>query len=179
MATSRRAALYVRVSTADRGQTAENQLQPLQEAAGRLGWTVVAIGQDAVRHVGRIQRVRAGDNPRSGAGGTGSRSIIRQAVGQAENDAVPGTAYQPPRCPGLGAWRRPRSANSPESALRTRCFSVRNGRAMLHGRAVKQWQRLPERPTEGRTMFASIRKYNVRRGAGSNSRNGYGRASCP
>jgi DNA invertase Pin-like site-specific DNA recombinase len=43
MATSRRAALYVRVSTSDRGQTVENQLQPLQEAAGRLGWTVVAI----------------------------------------------------------------------------------------------------------------------------------------
>jgi DNA invertase Pin-like site-specific DNA recombinase len=42
MATSRRAALYVRVSTSDRGQTVENQLQPLQEAAGRLGWTVVA-----------------------------------------------------------------------------------------------------------------------------------------
>src|SRR5689334_22274744 len=40
---SRRAALYVRVSTADRGQTVENQLQPLQEAARRLGWTVVAI----------------------------------------------------------------------------------------------------------------------------------------
>ena len=40
MATSRRAALYVRDSTSDRGQTVENQLQPLQEAAGRLGWTV-------------------------------------------------------------------------------------------------------------------------------------------
>jgi hypothetical protein len=41
MATStiRRAALYVRVSTADRGQSVENQLQPLYEAAGRLGWT--------------------------------------------------------------------------------------------------------------------------------------------
>ena len=46
MATSRRAALYVRVSTSDRGQTVENQLQPLQEAAGRLGWTVVAIYRD-------------------------------------------------------------------------------------------------------------------------------------
>jgi hypothetical protein len=32
----------VRVSTADRGQTVENQLQPLQEAAGRLGWSLVA-----------------------------------------------------------------------------------------------------------------------------------------
>jgi len=42
MATSRRAALYVRVSTSDRGQTVENQLQPLQEAAGRLGWSIVA-----------------------------------------------------------------------------------------------------------------------------------------
>jgi DNA invertase Pin-like site-specific DNA recombinase len=42
MATStRRAALYVRVSTGDRGQSVENQLAPLQEAAGRLGWTVV------------------------------------------------------------------------------------------------------------------------------------------
>jgi DNA invertase Pin-like site-specific DNA recombinase len=41
MATSKRAALYVRVSTSDRGQTVEKQLQPLQEAAGRLGWTVV------------------------------------------------------------------------------------------------------------------------------------------
>src|SRR5580692_11219909 len=27
------------------------------------------------------------------------------------------------------------------------------------------WQRFPERPTEGRAMFASIRKYNVRRGS--------------
>ena len=47
MATStRRAALYVRVSTSDRGQSVENQLAPLQEAAGRLGWTVVAIFRD-------------------------------------------------------------------------------------------------------------------------------------
>src|SRR6185437_9765106 len=43
---SKRAALYVRVSTSDKGQTVENQLQPLQEAAGRLGWTVVAIYRD-------------------------------------------------------------------------------------------------------------------------------------
>ena len=43
---TRRAALYVRVSTSDRGQTVENQLQPLQEAAGRLGLTVVAIYRD-------------------------------------------------------------------------------------------------------------------------------------
>ena len=167
MATSRRAALYVRVSTADRGQTVENQLQPLQEAAGRLGWTVVAIyrdegisgtrgrdkrpgldallkgvarrefdivaawsvcrlgrslpdligllgelrsrddrplpapagarylhaiGPDAVRDAGGVQRVRAGDDPRSGDGGTGSRTIIRQAPGQAEDDAVPGAS---------------------------------------------------------------------------------------
>lgn len=33
------AAPYVRVSTSDREQTVENQLQPLQEAAGRLGWS--------------------------------------------------------------------------------------------------------------------------------------------
>jgi DNA invertase Pin-like site-specific DNA recombinase len=43
---ARRAALYVRVSTADRGQTVENQLQPLQAAAARLGWTIVAIFRD-------------------------------------------------------------------------------------------------------------------------------------
>ena len=36
----------MRVSTSDREQTVENQLQPLQEAAGRLGWTVVAIYRD-------------------------------------------------------------------------------------------------------------------------------------
>ncbi len=42
----RRAALYVRVSTADRGQTVENQLQPLQEAATRLGWSIVAVYKD-------------------------------------------------------------------------------------------------------------------------------------
>ena len=35
-----------RVSTSDRGQSVENQLAPLQEAAGRLGWTVVAIYRD-------------------------------------------------------------------------------------------------------------------------------------
>ena len=57
MATSRRAALYVRVSTSDRGQTVENQLQPLQEAAGRLGRTVVAIYRDE-----GISGTRARDN---------------------------------------------------------------------------------------------------------------------
>jgi DNA invertase Pin-like site-specific DNA recombinase len=46
MATSKRAALYVSVSTSGRGQTVENQRQPLQEAAGRLGWTVLAIYRD-------------------------------------------------------------------------------------------------------------------------------------
>jgi len=47
MATAtRRAALYVRVSTSDRGQTVENQLAPLQQAAQRLGWTVVAVYRD-------------------------------------------------------------------------------------------------------------------------------------
>ena len=44
--TTKRAALYVRVSTSDKGQTIENQLQPLQEAAGRLGWQVVGIFSD-------------------------------------------------------------------------------------------------------------------------------------
>ena len=46
MLTSKRAALYVRVSTADRGQTVENQLAPLQEAATRLGWSIVAVFKD-------------------------------------------------------------------------------------------------------------------------------------
>jgi hypothetical protein len=44
MATStKRAALYVRVSISDRGQTVENQIQPLQDAAGRLGSSIVAV----------------------------------------------------------------------------------------------------------------------------------------
>lgn len=42
----KRAALYVRVSTSDRGQTVENQLAPLREAAARLGWEVVAVHRD-------------------------------------------------------------------------------------------------------------------------------------
>jgi DNA invertase Pin-like site-specific DNA recombinase len=42
----RRAALYVRISTGDRGQTVENQLAPLQQAAARLGWTIVAVHRD-------------------------------------------------------------------------------------------------------------------------------------
>lgn len=45
-ASTRRAALYVRVSTSDRGQTVENQLAPLREAAGRLGWSIVAVFKD-------------------------------------------------------------------------------------------------------------------------------------
>jgi len=45
-ASPKRAALYLRVSTSDRGQTVENQLQPLQEAAERLGWAVVAVHTD-------------------------------------------------------------------------------------------------------------------------------------
>jgi DNA invertase Pin-like site-specific DNA recombinase len=43
---TRRAALYVRVSTSDRSQTVDNQLQPLQAAAGRLGWSIVAVFRD-------------------------------------------------------------------------------------------------------------------------------------
>lgn len=46
MATSKRAALHVGVSTTDRGQTVEKQLQPLHEAVRRLGGTVVAIYRD-------------------------------------------------------------------------------------------------------------------------------------
>jgi DNA invertase Pin-like site-specific DNA recombinase len=42
----KRAALYVRVSTADRGQTVENQLRPLEEAAVRLGWSIVSVHRD-------------------------------------------------------------------------------------------------------------------------------------
>ena len=38
----------MRVSTADRGQTIENQLQPLQEAAGRLGWTVGRLRDEGI-----------------------------------------------------------------------------------------------------------------------------------
>ncbi len=44
--TIKRAALYCRVSTSDKGQTIENQLQSLQEAAGQLGWSIVAIYRD-------------------------------------------------------------------------------------------------------------------------------------
>ena len=43
---TKRAALYVRVSTADRGQTVENQLTPLRDAGARLGWEIVAIHAD-------------------------------------------------------------------------------------------------------------------------------------
>jgi DNA invertase Pin-like site-specific DNA recombinase len=42
----KRAALYIRVSTTDRGQSVENQLQPLREAGARLGWTIVGIHRD-------------------------------------------------------------------------------------------------------------------------------------
>ena len=42
----KRVALYARVSTSDRGQTTENQLRPLQAAAARLGWTIVAVHKD-------------------------------------------------------------------------------------------------------------------------------------
>ena len=43
MATFRRAALFVRATTADRGQTGENQLHRLQKAARRLGWLIVSV----------------------------------------------------------------------------------------------------------------------------------------
>ncbi|HME27891.1 MAG TPA: recombinase family protein [Acetobacteraceae bacterium] len=46
MPTSKRAALYVRVSTADRGHSVETELQPLQQAATRLGWSIVAVVRD-------------------------------------------------------------------------------------------------------------------------------------
>ena len=52
-----------------------------------------AIGPDAVRDAGGVQRVRAGDDPRSGAGWAGSRTVIWQAPGPAKDDAVQGAAY--------------------------------------------------------------------------------------
>lgn len=42
---TQRAAIYLRVSTAD-GQTVENQRRHLDEVAQRLGWTVVAVYAD-------------------------------------------------------------------------------------------------------------------------------------
>lgn len=42
---NRRAALYLRVSTD--GQTTENQRRELEQAAGRAGWTIVEIYEDA------------------------------------------------------------------------------------------------------------------------------------
>src|ERR1700681_3706627 len=82
MATAtKRAALYVRVSTSDRGQSVENQLAPLQEAAGRLGWSIVAIFRDegisgtkeagkGARRAGRVSPTRNGGvlrNPPNGS----------------------------------------------------------------------------------------------------------------
>lgn len=43
---TRRVALYVRVSTSNKGQTVENQLADLQAASERLGWDVVAVYRD-------------------------------------------------------------------------------------------------------------------------------------
>jgi hypothetical protein len=66
MATAtRRAALYVRVSTSDRGQTVENPLKPLQEAAGRLGWSIVSIyrGEGVSGDKGRQTHPVQGDHP--------------------------------------------------------------------------------------------------------------------
>jgi DNA invertase Pin-like site-specific DNA recombinase len=50
----------VRVSTSDRGQSVENQLAPLQEAAGRLGWTVVAVLRDEGISGGKGRHSRPG-----------------------------------------------------------------------------------------------------------------------
>ena len=44
--TALRGSLLRAISHSDRGQTVANQLQPLQEAALRLGWIVVAIFKD-------------------------------------------------------------------------------------------------------------------------------------
>ncbi len=42
----KRVALYARVSVARSSQTTENQLRLLQDAAARLGWTIVAVHVD-------------------------------------------------------------------------------------------------------------------------------------
>jgi DNA invertase Pin-like site-specific DNA recombinase len=60
------------VSTSDRGQTVENQLQPLQEAAERLGWTVVAIST----------ATRASVAPRGATGGLGWMLCSRASPGE-------------------------------------------------------------------------------------------------
>ena len=57
------------VSTMIGGQSVENQLQPLQAAAGRLGWTVVASalsGRALFGIFGRVKRIRAIDESATG-----------------------------------------------------------------------------------------------------------------
>jgi hypothetical protein len=53
MASTRRAAPYVRVSTTGRGQTIESQLEPHREPAERFGCAVVAIRRRYQRHQAR------------------------------------------------------------------------------------------------------------------------------
>ena len=103
MATSRRAALYVRVSTSDRGQTVENQLTPLQEAAGRLGWTVLAISTASYRDEG-ISGTRGRDKPPGRdamlkGGRFGAASYKRTFSGELQigSDSVLKAAMQHPR----------------------------------------------------------------------------------
>src|SRR5918999_1301507 len=61
----KRAALYVRVSTADRGQTVENQLRPLQEAAARrefdivAAWSVCRLGRSLPDLIGLLGELQA------------------------------------------------------------------------------------------------------------------------
>ena len=61
------------------GELRSHDIDPLPAPAGARH--LDAIRQDVVRHVGRVLGVRAGDDPRSGAGETGSGKVIRQAPG--------------------------------------------------------------------------------------------------
>ena len=55
MSSTKRAALYVRVSTD--AQTLENQIRELRQVAGRRGWDVVEVYSDAGKKVnGRITK---------------------------------------------------------------------------------------------------------------------------
>ena len=59
-------------------------------------WSVCRLGRSlpaSGRMLFGVQRVRAGNDRGSRDGRTGSRTVIRQAPGQAEDDAVQGAAY--------------------------------------------------------------------------------------
>jgi hypothetical protein len=122
--------LYVWVSTSDRSQSVENQLQPLQETAGPLGWSIAAIYRDERINGANGCHSRPGLDALSWRHGAPAdwddRCLTRSGCSVSDRTRIRHDLISAARMQPIDGRPGPRN----ESVSRTQCSSATNAQAM-------------------------------------------------